>query len=133
NNLESEVQLWRTGETVPKERWVAPLSADSVTAARVETRPARPSTPSRLLTDRSGAETPGLSERAGTPSLPLEKDEREEFLRRENELQDQLAERETQAAAIERQLRETKEELTALKEHDAKTGKDNERLISESN
>jgi len=132
-NLEAEVQLWRAGEAVSKDRWVPPLSADGVTGAKAEGRPARPSTPSRLLPDRSGAETPGMSERAGTPSLPLEKDEREEFLRRENELQDQLAERETQAAAMERQLRETKEEMAGLKEHDAKIGKDNERLVSESN
>ncbi|KAK3306896.1 P-loop containing nucleoside triphosphate hydrolase protein [Chaetomium strumarium] len=133
-NLEGEVQQWRAGETVPKERWVPPFSTDGVAGARAEARTARPSTPSRLLPDRSGAETPGgISERAGTPSLPLEKDEREEFLRRENELQDQLAEKESQAAIMERQLRETKEELAILKEHDARIGKDNERLISESN
>ncbi len=133
-NLEGEVQLWRAGETVPREKWVPSLSGDGVVGARVEARqPARPSTPSRLLHDRSGAETPAMSERAGTPSLPLDKDEREEFLRRENELQDQLAEKETLAAAMERQLRESKEELTSLKEHDGRIGKDNERLISESN
>ncbi|EGS21571.1 kinesin-like protein [Thermochaetoides thermophila DSM 1495] len=132
-SLEGEVQLWRSGETVPKEKWVPPL-AEFTTAAKVDSsRTARPSTPSRLLPDRSGAETPTISERAGTPVLPLEKDEREEFLRRENELQDQLAEKETQAATLEKQLRETKEELAALKEHDAKLGKDNERLISECN
>ncbi|KAL2157521.1 hypothetical protein VTH06DRAFT_6072 [Thermothelomyces fergusii] len=133
SNLEGELQLWRAGETVPRERWVPPLSADGAAGAKAEGKPARPSTPSRLLQDRSGAETPGISERAGTPSLPLDKDEREEFLRRENELQDQLAEKETQAAALERQLRETKEEMALLKEHDAKIGKDNERLISEAN
>lgn len=132
-NLEGEVQLWRAGESVPREKWVSPLSADGVLGAKAESRPARPSTPSRLLPDRAGAETPAISERAGTPSLPLDKDEREEFLRRENELQDQLAEKESQAANIERQLRETKEELAVLKEHDAKLGKDNEKLVSESN
>ena len=129
--LEGEVQLWRAGETVPREKWVPPISADGV--SRPESRPARPSTPSRLLPDRTGAETPAISERAGTPSLPLDKDEREEFLRRENELQDQLAEKETHAANMERQLRETKEELAVLKEHDGKLGKDNERLVSDSN
>ncbi|KAL2153380.1 hypothetical protein VTH82DRAFT_4535 [Thermothelomyces myriococcoides] len=132
-SLEGELQLWRAGETVPKDRWVQPLSADGAAGTKAEGKSARPSTPSRLLQDRSGAETPGISERAGTPSLPLDKDEREEFLRRENELQDQLAEKETQAAALERQLRETKEEMALLKEHDAKIGKDNERLISEAN
>ncbi|KAL2024012.1 hypothetical protein VTK56DRAFT_247 [Thermocarpiscus australiensis] len=132
-SLEGEVQQWRAGETVPKEKWVPPLSAEGVYGAKAESKPARPSTPSRLLPDRTGAETPATLERAGTPSLPLDKDEREEFLRRENELQDQLAEKETQAANMERQLRETKEELAVLKEHDAKLGKDNERLASEVN
>lgn len=134
-NLEGEIQLWRAGEAVPKDKWVSPRSPDGVTGTKAEARPAtaRPSTPSRLLPERTGAETPGMSERSGTPSLPLEKDEREEFLRRENELQDQLAERETQAATIERQLRETKEELVVLKEHDAKIGRENERLVGETN
>lgn len=129
-NLEGEVQLWRGGESVPKDKWVPPLGA--VTRPKAEPRAARPSTPSQLLPE-SRAETPAISERAGTPSLPLEKDEREEFLRRENELQDQIAEKETLAATIERQLREAKEELALLKDHDGKLGKENEKLISESN
>ncbi|KAK3380163.1 P-loop containing nucleoside triphosphate hydrolase protein [Lasiosphaeria ovina] len=130
-NLEGEVQVWRAGDTVPREKWVPPLGTDGVAGVKSESRPARPSTPSRLLPER--AETPAISERAGTPSLPLEKDEREEFLRRENELQDQLAEKETLAATIERQLRETKEELAVLKEHDGRLGKENEKLTSEGN
>ncbi|KAK3944778.1 kinesin heavy chain [Diplogelasinospora grovesii] len=134
-NLEGEVQLWRSGDVVPREKWVQPLTADGVLSKATESsRPARPSTPSRLIPDnRAGAETPAISERAGTPSLPLDKDEREEFLRRENELQDQLADKETVAAAAERQLREAKEELIVLKEHDSRLGKENERLTGEVN
>ncbi|KAH7328228.1 P-loop containing nucleoside triphosphate hydrolase protein [Stachybotrys elegans] len=132
SNLEVEVQQWRSGETVPKEKWVSPATVDSVAGAKAEVRSPRPSTPSRLVAD-SRSETPAISERSGTPSLPLDKDEREEFLRRENELQDQLAERESQAAAAEKQVRETKEELTYLKEHDSKLGKENERLTTEVN
>ncbi|KAI5463364.1 P-loop containing nucleoside triphosphate hydrolase protein [Mariannaea sp. PMI_226] len=130
SNLEGEIQLWRSGESVPKERWAAPTGIAGPKAA--ETRPARPSTPSRLQAE-SRAETPGIVERSGTPSLPLDKDEREEFLRRENELQDQISERESQAAIAEKQLRETKEELAYLKEHDSKVGKDNEKLTTEVN
>ncbi len=132
SNLEGEVQLWRGGEKVPKDRWVSPLSADGVSGAKAEARAPRPSTPSRLAPD-SRSETPAMTERAGTPSLPLDKDEREEFLRRENELQDQLAERESQAATAERQLKDAKDELSVLKEHDGKLGKENEKLTSESN
>lgn len=128
-NLEGEVQLWRAGETVPRERWVPPMGTEG---PKADAKPARPSTPSRLAPE-SRAETPAISERSGTPSLPLEKDEREEYLRRENELQDQLAEKESLATAAEKQLQETKEEMAFLKEHDSKLGKENEKLISESN
>lgn len=130
SNLEGEVQLWRSGESVPKEKWVQPVT-DGIAAAKAEARAPRPSTPSRLTESRS--ETPIASDRAGTPSITLEKDEREEFLRRENELQDQIAEKESQASAAEKLLRETKEELSYLKEHDSKMGKENERLTTEVN
>ncbi|KAI1079469.1 P-loop containing nucleoside triphosphate hydrolase protein [Whalleya microplaca] len=132
SSLEGEVQLWRAGEAVPRDRWVPPLSADGVTSAKTEARAPRPSTPSRLIPE-SRAETPALTERAGTPSLPLDKDEREEFLRRENELQDQLAEKETAVATAEKSLQETKEELSFLKEHDSKLGKENEKLTTDVN
>lgn len=128
-NLEGEVQQWRAGEQVPKEKWVPSLSADGTT----KSLPARPSTPSRQLLPESRAETPAASERAGTPSIPMDKDEREEFLRRENELQDQLSEKESQAVTVEKALREAKEELGLLKDHDSKVSKDNDKLNSEVN
>ncbi|KHN98107.1 kinesin [Metarhizium album ARSEF 1941] len=131
STLEGEVQLWRSGESVPKDKWAQPGDIAAV-GARTEPRTPRPSTPSRL-TAESRAETPVATDRASTPSLTLEKDEREEFLRRENELQDQLAEKESQATMAEKTLRETKEELSYLKEHDSKLGKENERLTTETN
>ncbi len=146
-SLEGEIQLWRSGEAVPKDKWVQLLSRDAggsgssgaaaggAAAARSSaaiSTPARPSTPSRLIPE-SRSETPAISERAGTPSLPMDKDEREEFLRRENELQDQIADKENQAAASEKMLHEAKEELQILKEHDSKLGRDNERLTSDVN
>ncbi|RYO76070.1 hypothetical protein DL762_002794 [Monosporascus cannonballus] len=131
SNLEGEIQQWRAGEAVPKERWVPPMS-DGVVATRADARAPRPSTPARLISE-SRPETPSLTERSGTPSLPLDKDEREEFLRRENELQDQLAEKESAVAAAEKSLQETKEEMAFLKEHDSKLGKENEKLTTDIN
>ncbi|KAI4282905.1 MAG: hypothetical protein L6R38_002570 [Xanthoria sp. 2 TBL-2021] len=137
-NLEGEVQLWRGGETVPKEKWAAPLVGDAVTGMKSESRAPRPSTPSRLPTDSARSETPSRSDsrvgdRSSTPSLVFEKDEREEFLRRENEFQDQLAEKETQLSAAEKGWREAKVELQMLKDSTTRSSKDNERLGSEVN
>ncbi|KAL9003782.1 MAG: hypothetical protein Q9188_003362 [Gyalolechia gomerana] len=137
-NLEGEVQLWRGGDTVPRERWAAPLANDAITGTRAESRTHRPATPSRLPTDLARSETPSRSDsrvgdRSSTPSLVLEKDEREEFLRRENEFQDQLAEKETQVSAAEKALQEAKEELQMLKENSTRSGKDNERMGAEVN
>lgn len=137
SSLEGEVQSWRSGETVPKEKWAPPLSGDGVAGARAESRQ-RPGTPSRLHTDVGRAETPSRSEsrmgdRSSTPSIVLDKDEREEFLRRENELQDQIAEKESQVSSTEKSLREAREELQRLKESASRTGRDNEHLHSEVN
>jgi kinesin family protein 5 len=128
-SLDSEIQQWRSGESVPKDKWTAPFAG--IGAAKPDSKTPRPSTPSRLMDSRS--DTPAISERSATPSLPMDKDEREEFLRRENELQDQIAEKESQIAAAEKLLRETKEELAYMKERDTKSNRDNERLQTETN
>ncbi|CAN9184821.1 unnamed protein product [Alternaria alternata] len=115
--LEGEVTLWRQGETVPKEKnaikdWEATRNSETPT----------PRPDSRMDLDR-----------AGTPSIPLDKDEKDDFLRRENELQDQVAEKESQLAKAEDQLKSAKEELQYYKERDAKTNKENERMTMEIN
>ena len=138
SNLEGEVQSWRNGETVPKDSWAQPLASGAVSGVKAESRAQRPGTPSRFPSDLARSETPSRSEsrvgdRSSTPSLILEKDEREDFLRRENELQDQIAEKETQAAAAEKGLQEAREELRYLKENSSRSGKDNDRLNAEIN
>ncbi|GLA27513.1 kinesin heavy chain [Aspergillus niger] len=135
SQLESEVHVWRSGEAVPKDRWT-PARGDAVSAAKAEARAPRPGTPSRFQ-DTPRSETPRpesrLGDRSSTPSLVLEKDEREEFLRRENELQDQIAEKESHIANVERGLREAREELRSMKENSARSGKDNDKLTTEVN
>ena len=136
-SLESEVQAWRGGETVPKERWVSPLSASAVGGPKADSSGQRPATPSRLQ-EIGRLETPSrpdsrIGDRSSTPSIVLEKDEREEFLRRENELQDQISDKESSLSNAERELREAREELQLLKDNGMKTGKTNERLNSEVN
>lgn len=136
-SLEGEVQTWRSGETVPKEKWAPPLAADGVTGARADSRAqsGRPGTPSRLQ-EIGRSETPSRSdsrvgERSSTPSIMLEKDEREDFLRRENELQDQVAEKETQLTTAEEKLKEVKRELQYLKQSSLQTGRTNGKLSDE--
>lgn len=136
SSLEGEVQSWRNGDTVPKEQWAQPLSSGVIAGARPEQRSHRPGTPSRSLTDLTRTETPSRSEsrvgdRSSTPSVILEKDEREDFLRRENELQDQLSEKETQVSAAEERLKEARLELQQMKENSGRSGRDNERLNTE--
>lgn len=137
SSLENEVQSWRSGENVPKERWAPPLTAQGLPGAKVDAEAPRPGTPSRLQ-EVGRSETPSRSEsrigdRSSTPSIVLEKDEREEFLRRENELQDQLAEKESQLSASERNLKEAKDELQYIKENHQRTGRTNEKLGTEIN
>ncbi|KAL1794524.1 hypothetical protein ACET3X_007945 [Alternaria dauci] len=137
--LEGEVTLWRQGETVPKEKWVPPLEIAPSSSSKKSAAAPRPGTPSRLEATRN-SETPTPRpdsrmdlDRAGTPSIPLDKDEKDDFLRRENELQDQVAEKESQLAKAEDQLKSAKEELQYYKERDAKTNKENERMTMEIN
>ncbi|KIW65957.1 hypothetical protein PV04_08170 [Phialophora macrospora] len=133
-SLDAEVQIWRRGETVPKEKWVPPL----VGAGQKSEVRARPDTPSRAPSDLLRSDTPSrpdsrAGERSSTPSIILEKDEREEFLRRENELQDQLTEKETQAANAERSLQEARDELKSYKEGAMRTAKENEIMADKLN
>lgn len=134
--LEGEVNLWRNGDSVPKDNWTPARGNEIVNAAKAEARGPRPGTPSRLQ-ETARSETPRpdsrVGDRSSTPSLVLEKDEREEFLRRENELQDQIAEKETHIANVERSLRDVREELKSLKENAGSSVKDNERLSAEVN
>ncbi|KAH7396868.1 P-loop containing nucleoside triphosphate hydrolase protein, partial [Phaeosphaeria sp. MPI-PUGE-AT-0046c] len=135
--LEGEVSLWRSGEAVPKERWIPALENGTVSGRKPPSTP-RAGTPSRLDATKS-SEAPSRPdsrmdmERAGTPSIPLEKDEKDEFLRRENELQDQVAEKESQFSKVVDQLNTAKDELQYYKDRDSKTNKDNERMTSELN
>jgi kinesin family protein 5 len=129
-SLDVELQQWRNGEVVPKEQWTPSLKAIT-TATGPESRPPRPETPSKLHADILRADTPSrpdsrTGDRSSTPSMVMEKDEREEYLRRENELQDQIVEKETQVANAERALQEAKDELRSLKDGSIRLSRDNE-------
>lgn len=105
-SLEEEVKQWRAGGTVEKDRWTPALvdalksGATTTAAARkatspIPSTPGLPNAPSRIGTPSTLL--PAFTEsRPDTPSAyssVMDKDEREEFLKRENELSDQLAEK----------------------------------------
>lgn len=101
--LEEEVKQWRSGGRVEKENWAAGMgtpSAASALASRKFASPAPPQTPGST-SSISRAGTPGglwgmIESRPDTPTATMSvmsADEREDFLKRENELSDQLAEK----------------------------------------
>lgn len=127
--LEAELAVWRSGGNVPQSEWATSDKA-AAGAAPKKAPPTSPSpTPSTPLV-RSGAVTPvnplleglrgDLESRPQTPTVVgLDKDEREEFLKRENELSDQLAEKERTLGAAEKLVSELKEELSFLKDQES--------------
>ena len=102
-SLEEEVKIWRDGGIVEKAHWAAPLQASSTAAAAArKMASAVPPTPGGVSGTTSRVGTPSgllpsaMDIRPDTPSaysIGLDKDEKEDFLRRENELSDQLAEK----------------------------------------
>ncbi|CAO3589512.1 unnamed protein product [Absidia cylindrospora] len=128
--LEGEVIIWRSGGTVPESQWATmdksskPNTAASSTSAPASSPSPRTPTPKAILADDS---------RPVTPALALEKDEREEFLRRENELMDQIAEKESELTNREKHLEALQEELGFLKEQEKTMTSDNQNITTELN
>lgn len=126
--LEAELAVWRNGGNVPQSEWATSDKAATGTAPKKAPAASPSSTPSTPPV-RSGAVTPvnplldglrgDLESRPQTPTVVgLDKDEREDFLRRENELSDQLAEKERALGTAEKLVSELKEELSFLKDQE---------------
>ncbi|KAI9489113.1 kinesin heavy chain [Zychaea mexicana] len=118
--LEGEVNVWRAGNTVPEDKWV---TMDKVSKGDFKSLPPAP-----------GFKSPAVAEeisRPATPAIVLEKDEREEYMKRENELMDQIAEKETELANREKLLESLKEETSYYKEQEQLVTKENQQMTSE--
>ncbi|KAI9026205.1 kinesin heavy chain, partial [Hyaloraphidium curvatum] len=98
--LEGEVVVWRAGGTVPPEKF-----------ALLGNRPDAPAL-SDALASVNAAALPEITGRSATPTVPDE--EREDFLRRENELSDQLAEKERDLNSMTRMVEQLKNELGSV-------------------
>jgi kinesin family protein 5 len=121
---------WRGGESVDEAEWT--MQGKPGMTAPVKKPPTSPTPSTAASVSRSmtpiNQNIEGLrtefESRPQTPTvIGLDKDEREEFLRRENELSDSLAERESALVAAEKLIRELKEELAFLKEQEAGVNK----------
>ena len=113
--LEEEVKTWRSGAAVDQDKWTPSIAEalkapGALAAARKATTSPAPPTPGSGTPTTSRAGTPGgllpslMDGRPDTPSYSvgsMDKDEREEFLRRENELSDQLAEKAGRLSSME--------------------------------
>lgn len=135
--LEAELKVWRAGGKVPESEWAEMGKVVAAVSAVIDAA-APPS--SKSVTPQVRPQTPAvenlrdLSSRPETPTaISMDKDEREDFLRRENELADQVAEKETALKKSEEALREARDELSFYKEQEATLGKENKSIGSELN
>jgi kinesin family protein 5 len=120
--LEGEVGIWRSGQVVPEDKWV---TMDKVTRGDFAALPPASGFKSPLPSDDFS--------RPATPAIVLEKDERDEFLRRENELMDQITEKETELANREKLLESLREEMSYYKEQEQAATQENQAMTSEVN
>ncbi|KLO10673.1 kinesin-domain-containing protein [Schizopora paradoxa] len=131
--LEAEIAIWRNGGSVDASEWVSPEK----TGVPVARKAPASSSSSRSMTPLNPAIENlrgDLDSRPQTPTvIGLDKDEREEFLKRENELSDQIAEKESALVASEKALKETREELVFLKEQERSLSTENKSISSQLN
>ncbi|TBU50883.1 kinesin heavy chain [Dichomitus squalens] len=137
--LEAELAIWRSGGQVDQADWASPEKAGAPASAAPKKSATASPTPSAtrsqtpvnpLLQDLRS----DLDSRPQTPTVVgLDKDEREDFLKRENELSDQLAERESALKAAEKLVSELKEELTFLKEQETSLSAENKSMSGQLN
>ncbi|KAI0928539.1 hypothetical protein AcV7_008994 [Taiwanofungus camphoratus] len=137
--LEAELAIWRAGGQVDQADWASSDKAGAPVSAATPKKPPTSPTPStaRSMTPVNPALEGLRSDLDSRPQTPtvigLDKDEREEFLKRENELSDQLAEKESALNAAHKLVGELKEELTFLKEQEASLSKENKAMSGQLN
>ncbi|SDA00121.1 BZ3500_MvSof-1268-A1-R1_Chr9g10456 [Microbotryum saponariae] len=143
--LEAEINVWRSGGKVDEDAWASMEKALGLGAGELEKlaggagraiSPAGTGTLSGKVTptprlpalDRVGSSAEGDISR---PMTPLGQDERDDFLRRENELGDLLAKTESQLSSQEKLIGELRDELATLKEQETLAANENKSMASE--
>ena len=134
--LEAELAIWRSGGSVDQSEWATAEKAGTQAPAKKAPTPSTPSSVRSVTPINPVIESlrGDLDSRPQTPTVVgLDKDEREDFLRRENELSDQLAEKESALVASEKMLKETREELSFLKEQERSLSTENKSMSAQLN
>ena len=125
--LEAELSVWRSGGHVePAEYAAADKTGAPILAPKRSPVPSTPSTARSLTPSIHAVESlrGDIDSRPQTPTVVgLEKDEREDFLKRENELSDQLAEKESALVAQQKLVQEIREELSFVKDSETSLSK----------
>ncbi|KAN0077273.1 P-loop containing nucleoside triphosphate hydrolase protein [Tylopilus felleus] len=135
--LEAELAIWRSGGSVEQGEWATPDKP--ISPVGVPKKPTSSPTPStaRSMTPVNPVLEGLRSDIDSRPQTPtvigMDKDEREDFLRRENELSDQLAEKESALASAEKLVKELREELAFLREQEASVSKENKAMSTQLN
>ncbi|KAG8961252.1 Kinesin heavy chain [Tulasnella sp. 419] len=131
--LEAELAIWRNGGRVEpadyatSDKTGAPASAPAKKPTPSSSRAMTPSIPAL-------GNLKDLESRPQTPTaVGLDKDERDEFLKRENELTDQLGEKESALAAQAKILSDLREELGFVKEQESSLSTENKAMSTQLN
>ncbi|KAI5122951.1 hypothetical protein M0805_006832 [Coniferiporia weirii] len=135
-SLEAELAIWRSGGSVDQADWASADKASSPMPSKKAPPPSTPSSTRSMTPINPIIETlrGDLDSRPQTPTVVgLDKDEREDFLKRENELSDQLAEREGILVATEKLLKETRDELSFLKDQERALSTENKSMSAQLN
>ncbi|KAJ3185366.1 hypothetical protein HDU85_001416 [Gaertneriomyces sp. JEL0708] len=112
--LEGEINIWRTDGTVPQSEWVTANNFVS---------PMTTGTPATAV-----AASTGDISRPGTAGPSLADDEREEFLRREGDLSEELAQKEHELAEKRKEAESLLDELNALRSSQKEVSQENKDL-----
>lgn len=125
--LENEISMWRLGKVVPESNWASMDGAKAKPAVANNNAPITPpQTPApafKLSVDDDS--------RPSTPAMALGNDEKEEFIKREQELLEQINEKAAELANREKQVAEIQEMLEELKENEKEMSNNNKVLSSE--
>ncbi|KAJ9060783.1 hypothetical protein DSO57_1027176 [Entomophthora muscae] len=130
--LEGEVKVWRSGGTVPKESYAA-MGKGGATTSPSQT-PAQPPSPGPAPALAPPKAIPDhLLDNLSRPSTPgtLVEDEREEFMRRENDLTSLLTEKESELANQTKLATDFKVEIESIKKEFTQASEENSRMSSQ--